>query len=279
MWKITKNREENFVVFTLVFCLCIWYNNISGIKKLTIKEVIKTYGFKIIVKSDYALFTSPESKVERVSYPVPTPSALCGMLKSVFWKPALRYEIDKVVVFNPIKFTNLRRNEVKTKIMLSRVKAQMKGEGSPEIFTAEERSQRASMLLSDVKYGVEFHFELTGIRSDHEDECEEKYFNIIKRRLENGQCFKTPYLGCREFAVRKIELVDGFDASQISSDLKGDVDLGFMLYEMKFEDGGIPINGDWNAPKFSDNANAVFYHPHLIDGVIDVARYRRDMKC
>lgn len=226
-----------------------------------------------------ALFSRPESKVERVSYDVPTPSALEGMLKAVYWKPPVRYVIDRIVVFNQIKYVNIRRNEVKNKVTVTKIKAQMRGEGSPEIFISEERSQRASMMLSDVKYGVEFHFELTGIKSDHEDECEEKHYNIIKRRLENGQCFKTPYLGMRECAVRKIELVEDFDMSKVSPELAGDVDLGIMLYGMKFEDGGIPQNGDWTNPKFSDKADAVFYHPHMIDGVIDVERYRRDIRC
>lgn len=232
-----------------------------------------------MVEADFAIFTRPESKVERVSYDVPTPSALEGMIKSVFWKPAVRYVIDKIIVFNQIKYTNIRRNEVKNKVPISRVRAQMKGEGSPEIFASEERSQRANMMLSDVRYGVEFHFELTGIQSEREGECEEKYYNIIKRRLENGQCFKTPYMGMRECAVKKIELVEEFDNSLISPELAGDVDLGFMLYGMKFEDGGKPLNGDWENPIFSDNADAVFYHPHMINGVIDVERYRRDLKC
>lgn len=232
-----------------------------------------------MVEADLALFTRPECKVERVSYDVPTPSALEGMLKSVFWKPSIRYFIDTIIVFNRIKFLNLRRNEVKNKVQLSRVKARMKGGGSPDIFVAEERSQRASMMLSDVRYGVEFHFELTGIRSEREGECEEKYYNIIKRRLENGQCFRTPYLGTRECAVRKIELVGELDAGGVSPELSGDVDLGFMLYGMKFEDGGIPVNGDWTSPRFSDRADAVFYHPHMVDGVIDVELYRRDLRC
>ncbi|HBH95424.1 MAG TPA: type I-C CRISPR-associated protein Cas5 [Ruminococcaceae bacterium] len=238
-----------------------------------------SYGFKILAESDYALFTSPDAKVERASYPVPTPSALTGMLKNLAWKPPIRYVIDKIVVFNQIKYANIRRNEVKSKVIMSKVKAQMKGEGSPEIFTSEERSQRAAMILSDVKYGIEFHFELTGIKSEREDECEEKYYNIIKRRLEKGQCFRTPYFGCREFAVKKIQLVEDFKLEEISPDLMGDTDLGFMLYEMKFEDGGIPVGGDWDNPKFSDNADPVFYHPHIVDGVIDVEKYRRDLKC
>lgn len=232
-----------------------------------------------MVESDLALFSRPESKVERVSYDVPTPSALTGMLKGIYWKPAIRYVIDRIIVFNQIKYVNIRRNEVKNKVPMTKIKAQMRGEGSPEIFVSEERSQRASMMLSDVRYGVEFRFELTGIRSDHEDECEEKHYNIIKRRLENGQCFKTPYLGTRECAVKKIELVGEIDTSKVSTELAGDVDLGIMLYGMKFEDGGIPQNGDWKNPKFSDKADAVFYHPHMINGVIDVERYRRDIIC
>ena len=73
-------------------------------------------GFKIIVEGDYALFTRPEMKLERVSYDVPSPGALEGMLKSVYWKPAIRYVIDKIIIFNPIDFINVRRNEVKDKI-------------------------------------------------------------------------------------------------------------------------------------------------------------------
>ena len=94
-----------------------------------------SYGFKIIVTGDYACFSSPEMKVERVSYDVPTPSALEGLIKSVYWKPAVRYQINKIVVFNPIEFTNIRRNEVKDKLLLSSVKKQMKGGDSAEMYT------------------------------------------------------------------------------------------------------------------------------------------------
>ena len=150
------------------------------------------YGFKIIVDGDNACFTRPEMKVERVSYDVPTPSALEGMIKSVYWKPSIRYVIDKIVVFNPIRFMNIRRNEVKNKVSLSAVTSAMNGRGGvPEIFISPEMiSQRAGMILKDVRYGVEFHFEMTGLRSDHEDECEEKHYNILLRRLRQGQCFR-----------------------------------------------------------------------------------------
>lgn len=238
-----------------------------------------SYGFKIIVEGDYALFCRPESKVERVSYDVPTPSALEGLIKSIYWKPAVNYRIQRIIVFNPIKFINIRRNEVKSKILLSKVKSQMKGEHSPEIFTSEERSQRASMILKDVRYGIEFCFELTGLQSEKDDEGEKKHYNILKRRLEKGQCFRQPCMGMREFAVNKIELVEDFNYDEIAPELKGVTDLGYMLYRMQFRDGGKPVNGDWENPRFSDAADAVFYHPYMIDGVIDIGKYAEELVC
>lgn len=114
-----------------------------------------SYGFKVLVEGDYACFTRPELKVERVSYDVPTPGALEGMLKSVYWKPAVRYVIDKIIVFHPIDFINIRRNEVKEKVKFKAVKNQMKGKAeSPCIYTSKIRSQRASMVLKNVKYGI-----------------------------------------------------------------------------------------------------------------------------
>lgn len=241
------------------------------------------YGFKIIVDGDYACFTRPEMKVERVSYDVPTPSALEGLLKCVYWKPAIRYVIDRIVVFNPIRFVNIRRNETKNKVSLGEVKKAMNGKGgSPEIFISAANdtiSQRAGMLLRDVRYGIEFHFEMTGVQSDHEDESEKKHYNIILRRLRNGQCFRQSVLGCREFSAKSLRLVEEFPLSEISEELAGDIDLGFMLYGLKFEDGGVPLNGDWDAPVFSDRAEPVFYRPHMIDGVIDVQKYRRETRC
>lgn len=240
------------------------------------------YGFKIIVEGDLACFTRPEMKVERVSYDVPTPGALIGMLKSIYWKPAIRYVIDKIVVFNPIDFINVRRNEIKEKVSLASIKGQMKNSGKDIcIYADEKRNQRASMMLKNVKYGVEFHFELTGLRSEHDDECEEKHYNIIKRRIENGQYFRMPCLGCSELPVKRLGLVDVFNFDNISSEITslGDVDLGYMLYCMHFADEGRPINNDWSAPKFSDRAEAVFYRPHMIGGIIDVKKYAEGLVC
>ncbi|MCI9198169.1 MAG: type I-C CRISPR-associated protein Cas5 [Lachnospiraceae bacterium] len=241
-----------------------------------------SYGFKIIVEGDYACFTRPELKVERVSYDVPPPGALEGMLKSIYWKPAIRYVIDRIIVFHPIDLMNIRRNEVKDKVLYSSVKNQMNGKGAdPCIYTSESRSQRASMVLKNVRYGVAFHFELTGLRDEEESDAENKHYNILKRRLEKGQCFRTPCLGCSEFPVKKIQIVDAFDENEISDQIKamGDVDLGFMSYRVSFADQGRPINGDWENPKFSDQASTIYYRPHMVNGVIDVERYREGLKC
>ncbi len=241
-----------------------------------------SYGFKILVEGDYACFTRPELKVERVSYDVPTPGALEGMLKAIYWKPAIRYVIDKIIVFNPIDFANIRRNEVKDKISYSDIKSQMNGgDKDPCIYTAESRSQRAAMVLKNVKYGVEFHFELTGLKNDNEEDGENKHYNIIKRRLEKGQFFRAPNLGCSEFSVKKLEIVDEFEMNLISQEIldMGDVDLGFMSYKVVFNDGGRPVNGDWDNPKFSDRASTLYYRPHMVGGVIDVKKYGEGLKC
>lgn len=230
--------------------------------------------FRIIVEGERACFTRPECKVERVSYSVPTPSAMEGLLKAVYWKPAIRYVIDKIVVFNPIDYACVRRNEREKKISLSTIKNQMSGKDvDPCLYIKDTISQRATLFLKDVKYGVEFHFEMTGIRSDHEDENEGKHASIIRRRLENGQCFKTPCLGCREFAARSVVLTDSFNLAEVDSSLSGEQDLGVMFYGLRFKDDE-RLKTDWSAKYFSDAADAVYYHPKMVNGVIDVAKYR-----
>ncbi len=238
-------------------------------------------GFRIMVEGDFGCYTRPEMKTERVSYDVPTPSALEGLIKSVYWKPPIRYVIDKIIVFNPINFINVRRNEVKSKISLGAVKQQMKDCSKDiSIYTVDDRSQRAAMVLKNVRYGIEFHFELTGNKDDEEENSQAKHYSILKRRLERGQFFKTPCLGVAEFPVKKIELVDEFPMNEIDSELLNkEIDLGFMTYRVEFEDKGVPVNGDWDNPKFSDRAHTVYYRPHMIGGVIDVKKYREELSC
>lgn len=239
-----------------------------------------SFGFKIIVEGDYACFTRPELKVERVTYDVPTPSALEGLLKSIYWKPAIKYVIDKIIVFNDIKFMNLKRNEIKEKI----------SDKKTCIYTSDGdvRTQRASMVLKDVRYGIEFHFELTGEASSEEDNSNDKHFNIIKRRLEKGQFFRVPNFGCSEFPVKKILLLEeneDFDLSTQDKKIKesGEIDLGFMVYNIIFKDSKDRKNDYWMKCKYdrkaSDEADASYYRPKMINGLIDVAKYAEDVRC
>ncbi len=235
--------------------------------------------FKIICEADYALFTDPCTKVERNSYLVPTPSAVEGILKSVFWKPAIRYVVDEIVVFKPIRTIGVRKNEVKEKVLLSAVKSRMEGRGGdPTVYTKEAISQRTSLLLKDVAYGIGFHFEMTGVASEEPDCTEAKYYSIIKRRLEKGQYFRAPCMGCREYPIKKIALTEKFDMDAVAEENRGERDLGVMLYGLKYADEE-KLREKWDPVYFSDRAEAVFYHPKMIDGFVDVKKYREESKC
>lgn len=164
------------------------------------------YGIKIRVRGEYALFTRPEMKVERVSYDVITPSAARGIIEAIYWKPAICWKIDKIHVLNEIQFTNIRRNEVSEKISTREAERRMRGATEPFFLDATKyRQQRASMVLKNVDYIIEAHFELTDKAGP--DDTEEKHYNIVVRRLRKGQYHHTPYLGTREFPA-KVELIE-----------------------------------------------------------------------
>ncbi len=222
------------------------------------------FGFRIKIRGDYALFSRPEMKVERVSYDVPTPSALVGLISAIYWHPGVKYIIDKIVVCRPINFINIRRNELSEKLSLKNINAEINGKGSAAVYSSDLRTQRASMLLKDVEYGVEFHFELTDEKDA--DMTEEKCYNILLRRLKKGQHFNKPCLGCREFPA-DVELVEALPQST----LKGDTDLGYMLYDLQYKRD--------KEGKSTDSAEPRFYRPHMVDGVIDVACYAKEMIC
>jgi CRISPR-associated protein Cas5d len=194
------------------------------------------YGFNIDISGNYALFSRPEFKVERVSYDIITPSAARSIVEAVYWKPAIRYIIDSICIYNEPQFTNIRRNEVSAKISSSDMRRLMeKDEGKDYLNTKDIIQQRASTLLKDVHYAIGGHFEMTGKYSDSEDECQEKHYNILLRRLRNGQCFTQPYLGCKEFPAT-VKLIEG---EIPESSLKGERDLGFMLYDMEYGEEAI----------------------------------------
>ena len=153
---------------------------------------------KVEVRCDYALFTRPEMKTERVSYDVMTPSAARGLLENIYWHPGMKWRIDRIHVCSPIRFTNIRRNEVKDTISARKVKAVIeKGKGELYLATPESIQQRAAMVLRNVHYVIDAHFDLTenAVPSDNAGKLQD----IIKRRLERGQCYSTPYFGTREF--------------------------------------------------------------------------------
>lgn len=208
------------------------------------------YGIRVEVWGESALFSRPEMKVERVSYDVITPSAARGLLEAIYFKPAIRWYIDRIIVCNPIMFSNVRRNEVKSKISARNAKSALEGRGSIKpIYTSMDIQQRASMILKDVRYVIEAHFELTdkaGI-----SDTPEKHYNIVLRRLQNGQCFHQPYFGCREFPANFC-----LCETEPERDFHDTKDLGYMLFDMNFED--------------LENIYPMFFRAKLTDGILDL---------
>lgn len=204
------------------------------------------YGIKLKVWGDYACFTRPEMKVERVSYDVMTPSAARGILEAIYWQHAIRWEVDCIHVMKPVKFTNVRRNEVGIKLSPKAVNAAMKGGPAPVLFVEDERQQRAGLILRDVEYIIEAHYELT----DSPDDNPGRHHEVFTRRARKGQCYRQPVLGCREFPAH-FELIDG---SVPLSPLSGEKDLGWMLYGIDYSNGESPR----------------FFHAVMHDGTIKI---------
>lgn len=196
------------------------------------------YGIKLRVWGDYACFTRPEVKVERVSYDVMTPSAARGILEAIHWKPAIRWVIDKIHVIRPIKFDNVRRNEVSSKIPKPKPATVMR-ENKPLYFLVDNgknRQQRASTLLRDVEYVIEAHFVLTDKAGA--DDNEGKHLDIFNRRARKGQFFHQPCLGCREFPASFELLDEKIPASHYKGESK---DLGYMLLDIDFDNEMMPL--------------------------------------
>lgn len=207
---------------------------------------------KVEAWGDYACFTRPELKVERMSYDVMTPSAARGLLDAIYWHPGLKWIVDRIYVLNPIKFTSIRRNEVKSKISATNVKGVMNsGEGELYISTSVDIQQRASMVLQDVHYIIEAHFVMTD-KAETTDNVG-KFCDIIRRRLEKGQCYHQPCFGCREFpaSFRKWE-----GTLQKISHTDANRNLGLMLYDMDFSN--------------KTHISPMFFKAELKDGVMHI---------
>ncbi|MGE4402368.1 MAG: type I-C CRISPR-associated protein Cas5c [Desulfobulbus sp.] len=196
------------------------------------------YGVRLRVWGDYACFSRPEMKVERVSYDVMTPSAARGILEAIHWKPAIRWVVDRIHVLNPIRFDNVRRNEVKSKIPKPNPTTVMR-EIKSLFYLVDEgdnRQQRATTLLRQVDYVIEAHFELTEKAGPGENEG--KHLDIFNRRARTGQFFHQPCLGCREFPSF-FELLEG---ELPISCYKGETkELGYMLLDIDFANGMKPL--------------------------------------
>ena len=224
--------------------------------------------FCLDVKGDYACFTRPEMKVERVSYDVITPSAARAIFSAIFWKPAIKWNVKKIEVLSPIKWISVRRNEVgavavKTPIMIE-----------------DSRQQRAGLFLRDVHYRIYAEMEFIPINkrpkvlneipeslvSDEErqeirkDENPGKYHAMFERRAKKGQCFNQPYLGCREFSCEFKFVESPEKEAEITPTINESRDLGFMLYDMDFEH-----------PNSDGSINPAFFRAAMENGVVNVA--------
>lgn len=230
------------------------------------------------VWGDYACFTRPEMKVERVSYDVMTPSAARAIFEAILWKPAIRWNVTRIEVLNPIKWISVRRNEV-GKTVPAPTARQMAGElGAPiGIFIEEERQQRAGLFLRDVRYRIHGYFDFVPpeernggrlasnemwadeqeqTRASEMNESAAKYAAMFERRAKKGQCFHRPYLGCREFAC-DFRLVEARD--EMNSPISDTRDLGYMLYDMDFsQDGSSPV--------------PLFFRAQINNGVVNTDR-------
>jgi len=187
------------------------------------------YGIRLKVSGDYALFTRPEMKVERVSYDVMTPSAARGILEAIHWKPAIRWIINEIHILNPIRFQSIRRNEVGHKAPAGKIKSAM-NRGDLEglqLLVDEDRQQRAATVLTRVSYVIAAHFELTSKAGPGDNEG--KHLDMFNRRAAAGQCFHQPCLGTREFAAR-FELLPA--DSPLPPAIDETRDLGFMLWDI-----------------------------------------------
>ena len=205
------------------------------------------------VWGDYAAFNRPEFKTERVTYDCITPSAARGILEAIYWHPGLRYSIDEIYICNPVQTENIRRNEVKDKISCSNVKTVMNNGMKDTLYltTTDSIQQRAALVLKNVRYVIKAHFDMTV--EANETDNPGKFQDILKRRLQKGQCYHTPYLGVREFPAY---FCIWDKTKEIPVAYKGEKDLGYMLYDMNY--------------KGKSGIEPMFFHAVLKNGKLDL---------
>lgn len=203
------------------------------------------------VWGEYALFSRPELKTERVSYDVMTPSAARGLLDAIMWHPGLKWVVDSIHVCAPIRFTNIRRNEVKDTVSARKAQSVMEKGGELYLATPESIQQRAAMVLRDVHYVINAHFEMTQRASPTDNPG--KFQEMMRRRVEKGQFFHAPCFGVREFPANFKPCTQ---LPPCPEELKGEKDLGWMLLDMDYSD--------------PENITPHFFRATLRDGVLEV---------
>lgn len=208
-------------------------------------------GFCLEVSGDFACFTRPEMKVERVSYDVITPSAARAIFEAILWKPAIEWHIHKIEVLKPVRWVNIRRNEVGAVLPVGNIKKAMNGGALPALYIEEARQQRAGLFLRDVAYRIHGRFSLTAKAGPTDNAG--KFADMFKRRAKKGQCFNQPYLGCREFSCN-FHLVE--DVKQHEPAIDESRGLGWMLYDMNYQNSAEPM--------------PLFFNADMKVGVIDV---------
>lgn len=203
------------------------------------------------VWGDYACFSRPELKTERVSYDVMTPSAARGLLDAIYWHPGMRWVVDRIHVCAPIRFTNIRRNEVKDIVSARNAKAAMESGEEIYLATSESIQQRAAMVLRDVRYVIDAHFEMTARATPTDNPG--KFQDIMRRRVEKGQFYHQPCFGVREFPA---QFKPCEELPPCPDELKGEKDLGWMLLDLDYSD--------------RENITPRFFRAALRDGVLEV---------
>lgn len=201
---------------------------------------------QVKVWGDYACFTRPEMKVERVTYPMMTPSAARGVLEAIFWKPEFTWQIREIAVLRPIRYTSFMRNEVNSRASERAARTWAASDGG--FFASDDRAQRNTLALFDVAYFIRADV----VPNIDEPGAESKYRDQFRRRVARGQCFAQPYFGCREFTASFAE-PDGTEEP-----LTIDMDLGHMLLDLDYEPGG------------SGRANPRFFPAKLEGGILRV---------
>ncbi len=198
---------------------------------------------EVKVWGDFACFTRPEMKVERVSYDVMTPSAARGILEAIFWKPEFEWRVKEIAVLRPVRRISMVRNEVNRKLS-----PRTAGQAGSAYFADDDRTQRHTLALRDVAYIIRA---CVALREHAADEHSAKYRDQFRRRVSRGQCYHHPYLGCREFAASFGEPSGDEQPIGVSED------LGHMLFDMRYREEG-------------ERIEPVFFSARLQEGILHV---------